>query len=316
LDNQNSTVVIKMEQNIFVSVLITCWNREKYISEAIESVLASSYTNFECIISDDCSTDDTYNIACKLAMTDKRIKLYRNERQLGDFPNRDKAASYASGSLLKYLDSDDVIRPDGLQKMVEAMVQFPEAAIGLCQVETEINKEATYPVIIKPERAYQEHFYGFGTLRYGPSGAIIRRDVFNKHGGFGINRFVGDTELWLKIVALYPMVKIEPDLVLWRRHDSQEFNLGMKTDMYIRKAYQIYLNALQSDSCPLSEIDVKKIRQRLKWKHARDILSIAFRKNKFGMALQLFREADFGVNQLIRGFKPYRAVKDKFIKTP
>lgn len=297
-----------------VSVLLTSYNRKGFVATAIESVLASTYSNFEFIICDDASTDGTYEIEQQYAAQDKRIKLFRNEVNLGDFPNRDKAASYASGIYLKYVDSDDIIHPDGLKIMVEAMMQFPEAVIGLSQIETDLNKEKTYPVLISPERAYQEHFYGFGTLRYGPTGAILKKIVLTEMGGFGTNRFVGDTELWLKIVSKYPLVKIQPDLVDWIRHSGQEFDFGMRNDIYIQKAYQVYMAAMLSPDCPLNEYDIKKIRRRLRWKHARDILSIAFKKGKFRMAVQIFTEADFGIMQLMQGMKPYTSVKNKFQK--
>ncbi|MEJ0081053.1 MAG: glycosyltransferase family A protein [Puia sp.] len=93
---------------------MTCYNREKYIGEAIESVLASSYSNLELIIVDDHSSDDTVNIGRAYAEKDNRVNVYLNEKNLGDYPNRNKAASYARGEFLKYVDSDDYIYPWGL----------------------------------------------------------------------------------------------------------------------------------------------------------------------------------------------------------
>ena len=69
-----------------VSVLMTAYNREKYISEAIESVLASTYTNFELIIVDDCSTDNTLAIAKSYEKNDARIKVYLNEKTSKTIP--------------------------------------------------------------------------------------------------------------------------------------------------------------------------------------------------------------------------------------
>ena len=98
-----------MEVGPLVSVLMTAYNREKYIEEAIGSVLASTYTYFELIIVDDCSKDKTVEIAKKYERMDERVKVYINETNLGDYPNRNKAASYASGEYLKYVDSDDLV---------------------------------------------------------------------------------------------------------------------------------------------------------------------------------------------------------------
>ena len=80
-----------------VSVLMTSYNRENYIAEAIESVLASTYKNFELIIVDDRSKDRTVEIARSYESKDDRVKVYINEKNLGDYPNRNKAASYAKG---------------------------------------------------------------------------------------------------------------------------------------------------------------------------------------------------------------------------
>ena len=67
-----------------ISVIMTSYNREKFVAVAIESILASTYTNFEFIICDDCSDDDTFEIEKKYAAKDSRIKIYRNEKAGGN----------------------------------------------------------------------------------------------------------------------------------------------------------------------------------------------------------------------------------------
>ena len=114
--------------NPIASILTTVYNREKYIAACIDSVLASSYQDWELIIVDDVSTDASVAIAQSYEQKDPRIKVYVNEKNLGDYPNRNKAASYAKGKYLKYLDADDIIYPHGLEVMVHTMEQFPEAA--------------------------------------------------------------------------------------------------------------------------------------------------------------------------------------------
>ena len=116
-----------------VSVLTTCYNREPFIGEAIESVLSSSFSDFEYIIVDDHSSDRSAEIARKYGKIDPRVKIYVNERNLGDYPNRSRAASLARGAYLKYVDSDDIIYPHGLQVMMECMRRFPAAGLGLSQ---------------------------------------------------------------------------------------------------------------------------------------------------------------------------------------
>ena len=127
-----------------VSVLMTAYNREKYIAEAIESVLASTYTNYELIIMDDGSSDNTVNIARSFEIKDRRVKVFKNETNLGQFPNRNMAATYAQGTYLKYVDSDDVIYPYTLEMMVNNMEQFPEAALGFCLTHGPCKKPLPY----------------------------------------------------------------------------------------------------------------------------------------------------------------------------
>ena len=303
-----------MDSKPLVSVLMTAYNRETFIAMSIESVLKSTYTNFELIILDDSSTDKTVEIAQHYAQIDKRVKVFVNTHNLGELPNRDKIVSYASGIYIKYVDSDDLIYENGLQIMIEGMLKFPDAVFGLSQFKIDLNKDEVYPKIISSERVYQEHFYGYGTLNYGPIGAIIKKEVLVEMGGFGTNRFIGDTELWLKLVAKYPLVKMQPDLVKWVRHEGQEFNYGVKNGFFIKKAYHVYLSALNSPNCPLNESDILKIKKRLQWKHARDILSLVFKKGRFKMGLQIFKDSDLSFWQLLKGVLPYNVVKKNFIK--
>src|SRR4051812_49505605 len=101
-----------------ISVLLTAYNRQDFIAEAIESVLNQSMTDFELVICDDRSTDGTVDTIAAFAGRDSRIRFSINERNLGDYGNRRHAASLARGRLLKYHDSDDVMYRHCLETMV------------------------------------------------------------------------------------------------------------------------------------------------------------------------------------------------------
>jgi glycosyltransferase involved in cell wall biosynthesis len=114
-----------------VSVLMTVYNRRHFLGDAVRSVLASTFDDFELIICDDCSHDGSPDLAEEFARKDSRIRVYRNERNLGDYGNRMQAASLATGVYLKYVDSDDQIYPHGLEVMVRNLQRHPDAAIAL-----------------------------------------------------------------------------------------------------------------------------------------------------------------------------------------
>lgn len=216
-----------MNSEKMVSVLMTAYNREKYIAEAIESVLASTFQDFELIIVDDYSNDKTVQIAKSYEARDCRIKVYINESNLGDYPNRNKAASYAKGKYLKYLDSDDIMYSHCLEVMVNAMEKFPNAAVGL----TSNIKQFLfpYPHEFNPKEMLEAHFEKYGFLDVGPSGIIFKRDVFEKIGGFSGKRFYGDTELLLKICNGNNSLIFNGSLIFWRIHPEQEFFIEHET---------------------------------------------------------------------------------------
>lgn len=312
--------IVNLESQIqnytpLVSVLMTAFNRADFITEAIESVLRSSYKNFELIIGDDFSADQTVAIARKFQQIDSRITVYINDCNLGDYVNRNKIATYANGKYLKYLDSDDLILVDGLEKMVRAMELYPTAGLGIAQFSLINNTGNNSPICVNPADAYLEHFDGQGILQYGPTGTIIRKDIFFELNCFSTRRFLGDTEFWLKLAAKYPIVKIETAVVFWRVHKGQEYEIGHKQFAYLRYSYPIFIRSLQSPDCPLNNEDISRILIRLKWKHARDILSLAFIKGKVKLAFQLYGESDFGFIQLLQGLWPHERMKSKFQRT-
>src|SRR5688500_2764886 len=117
-----------------VSVLMTAYNRARYIGAAMQSVLASTFSDFELVVVDDGSTDGTPAIVRAMAAHDGRVRVYQNEQNLGDYPNRNRAAELARGTWLKYVDADDYIYPTGLTVMLDMMSRFPQAGYGLCSL--------------------------------------------------------------------------------------------------------------------------------------------------------------------------------------
>src|SRR5574344_1936060 len=91
-----------------ISILMATYNGEKYIYEQIESILSQTFQNFELIISDDCSKDNTYLILEEFAKKDKRISLFKNGENLGYFKNFEKLLSYATGDYIAFSDQDDI----------------------------------------------------------------------------------------------------------------------------------------------------------------------------------------------------------------
>ena len=174
---------------------MTSFNCEKYLSEAIESVIASTYKNWELIIVDDKSTDKSVHLARSFESVDPRVKVYVNAVNLGDYPNRNKAAGYANGKYLKYIDSDDMVYPWCLQVMVYCMEKFPDAGFGLSSKQ--IN-DKFFPICLSPKESYLEHFGKYKHFDRAPGSSIILTNAFYAIGGFSGKRMIGDYEFWFK----------------------------------------------------------------------------------------------------------------------
>ncbi len=254
-----------------VSVLMTVYNREKYISQAIESVIASTYQNWELIIVDDQSKDNSVAIANTYAAKDKRIKVFVNEQNLGDYPNRNRAASYAQGKYIKYVDADDMIYPYGLEQLVYYMEQFPEAGYGLCSLEQD--KLKIFPFQLSPHEAYQRHYFQTDLFHKAPLSSIIKKNAFDVIGGFTGKQHLGDFELWHLLSKKYPLVLMPHGMVWYREHDDQQMN-DNRTDPYVPFKYLLNgLEQLKSNECPLipTEKNIAIINQ--KKRIARAVLS-------------------------------------------
>lgn len=200
-----------------VSVLTTCYNREEFLSECIESILLSSFQDFELILVDDCSSDSTWDIIQNYASRDNRIIAHKNEINIGDYPNRNKAASLANGTYLKYVDADDVISRHFLEILVHSMEQFPQAGLGLFGGPTWAK-----PQYLNPKAAIRGYYRNEHTcFNRSPLMSIIKRTAFEEIGGFKEASQTGDFELWHRLTAHSGLV-LMPSLAWVRTHPNQQ----------------------------------------------------------------------------------------------
>ncbi len=103
-----------------VSIIMPSYNTASFIDESIQSVLSQSYTDWELIVVDDCSTDNTDDVI-KPYLTDERIKYIKNDKNSGAAVSRNRALREARGKWIAFLDSDDLWMPDKLEKQVRYM---------------------------------------------------------------------------------------------------------------------------------------------------------------------------------------------------
>lgn len=112
-----------------VSVLMPAYNVEKYIGDALDSLLEQSYSNLEIIVVDDASTDNTLNILNDYAAKDSRIKVYSNNINLGIVGTMNHGLTYCHGDFIARMDADDIAILDRIEKQINYLIENPEVDI-------------------------------------------------------------------------------------------------------------------------------------------------------------------------------------------
>lgn len=282
-----------MESKPLVSVLMTSFNREQFISEAIESVLKSTYPNFELIIVDDRSKDKTVAIAKSFAEKDSRVKVFINEKNLGDYANRNMAASYATGEWIMSVDSDDKMNSDGIEKVLNCMQQFPLAHFGMYHyLGTELKE-------IQSSAAIRRHLLEKRFLAIGPGGTIIRRKYFETIKGYP-EKYGPANDMYfnLKATSQSSIVMFPFEFHFYRRHEGQEINNYFS---YIYNNYCYMRDALLELNLFLTEKEKKWLSNKNNRRFLYNISKYFFNTRDFGKVKEAFNKTRFGFKEALSG---------------
>jgi len=285
-----------------ISVLLTSFNRERYIAAAIESVLAQSMADFELIISDDRSTDGTVDIINDFARRDSRIRVALNERNLGDYANRRRVAELARGRFLKYHDSDDVMYRHCLMTMVEPLSAEPRAAFALSSAVGWPGGPC--PMLLTPRLAYEREFLGYGLFNQGPASALFRTEAFRSLGGFPEVAYAGDYLFWLHACATVNVLLVPGDLFYYRRHAGQELANPASVAAYARAAAEAW-RILNSGECPLTPEEAEIGKRNFVFSQARGIYR-HIKRGRYRAAADTFRLVGLAPGDWLAYLRPPR----------
>ncbi|WP_439883019.1 glycosyltransferase family 2 protein [Pontibacter sp. MBLB2868] len=277
-----------------VSILMTAYNRESYIREAIESVLKSSYMNWELIITDDCSSDRTLEIAKEYERIDSRITVYKNEKNLGDYPNRNRSASYAKGDFLTYLDSDDLLHKDSLVKSITAFSLNKKAQFGVFSPEGQ-----SEPFALDPESALKKHFFIKSFLQIGPGGVIIKRKYFEYLKGYPTKYGPANDGYFNLKAASEAYVLVFPFAIsYYRRHEGQEVN---NKYAYLHNTYCYLRDALDELNLHLNQKDIRYLHKKNKRRFIVNVFAYYAKSNDINRSKQSLLSANFSLRDAFEG---------------
>jgi len=220
-----------------VSVLIPTYRYGRFLPEAIESVLAQTFTDFELIVSDDASPDDSAAVIRRYAAKDTRIRAQLHPRNLGMVSNWNWCLQQARGEYVKFLFGDDLLcSPDSLGAMVRALEAEPRAAL-VASARTIIDESSDRIDLwdelgdsgyYRGEEVISQCFSRDRNLVGEPSAVLFRRSAAGRGFDPGLCQLV-DEELWFHLLTSGGMVYTSEPLCAFRRHGAQQTVVNQAT---------------------------------------------------------------------------------------
>lgn len=205
-----------------VTVLMTVYNGARYIDEALDSILAEEFTDFELIIVDDGSNDATPEIIARAAARDRRIVLLTNETNLGIPAASNRGLAIARAEFIARLDADDISLPGRLAREVAVLEAHPDVAMVSMNYES-IDAHGT--VLGQSDRAHPpaivEYLLNFSNAVGGHSQVMFRRSVVEAVGGYDESHAASlDYDLWARMFP-YGRIVVLPQLGMrYRVHNE------------------------------------------------------------------------------------------------
>jgi glycosyltransferase involved in cell wall biosynthesis len=229
-------IVSRRENNaVLVSVVVPSYNHEKYLEKAVESVLSQGFTNFELLISDDGSTDNSWDVI--QGFSDSRITIFQQERNLGPVGNLVFLIKKSKGKYIALLNSDDSWKGGKLRKQVEIMES--DESLGACFTWADLvdgtghrinGEEAVWSdVFLQSNRSqgqWLRHFFYKGNCLCHPS-LLIRREIYDELGYYNpAIKQLPDFEMWIRLIKKYPIHVIPESLVAHLRTGENTSSLN------------------------------------------------------------------------------------------
>ena len=222
-----------------VSVLIPTYRYAGYLRETLDSVLAQEFTDFEVLVSDDCSGDGTAEILREYAARDARIRIHVQPENIGMVHNWNWCLARARGEFVQFVFGDDMLaRADALGKMVNLLVAHPEAVLAASArnvIDQKSRRVGTRSHLSHPGlhnsadtalRCLME-----GNIIGEPSAVMFRRDA-GKRGFSASYAQLVDLEMWLHLLERGPLVFTGEPLCCFRQHPLQQTEANKETGVH------------------------------------------------------------------------------------
>ena len=230
-----------MINNPLFSVLIAQYNNGKYLQEAIDSVKAQTYTNWEIILVDDASTDNSRELY-ELFKDDKRIKIYYNEENKGCGYTKRRCVKLAEGEFCGFLDPDDALKKDAVSCMVYSHIEFIDASLvysSYIRCDDNLNEKYVNQNQCQIPQGTDYLHYNRGAVHHF---ACFKRSKYLQTTGIDptFKRAI-DQDLYYKLEEVGSLMFMDRPLYLYRFHEG-----GISLNENIYKALYWHIKAIQN----------------------------------------------------------------------
>ncbi len=197
-----------------VSLMMISYNNVAYLKAAIDSVLAQTHTNWEMVISDDCSTDGSWELAQVLGARDSRIKVVQNERNLKTPGNRAAAARHLNGEFVGHIDADDMLYPYSVEHMLRLFAARPDVDMAYSDMADINTKSKVTGYRAHPDESTNLAFHGWRHF------GMYRMRAYKTVAGYNDKLTQGceDGDLFLQIAEHHKFVRLPEVLYAYRSH--------------------------------------------------------------------------------------------------
>jgi glycosyltransferase involved in cell wall biosynthesis len=249
-----------------ISIVVPTYNYGHFINQCLQSVLDQTYQDYEVIIMDDNSSDNTKNIIQEY-LTDNRMRYIHNKVNLKQPRNCNKGSLFAKGEFIYFLHADDMFLPQNLEKKIRVLKENLNIAavfsgVFLMNENGDIVQELEHSG--RPDHSYvgdRDDYHDLMKYNYipTPSDVLIRKECFEKVGKFNEKLINGcDWELWIRLAKDFKLAFVREPLIGYRLHGTNlHSDLRRKNDVVVRDHFWIIDNHLH-----INDEDIKAIRIR------------------------------------------------------
>jgi len=251
-----------------ISVILPVFNGMKYLEKSVFSVLNQNFSDYEFLICDDCSADESFRFLSNLK--DKRIKLFKNDINKGLFPTLNFLIKQTSSNIIQLWAQDDIMLPECLSETVIFFKRFPDISFMFSRLQNIdkndkiINRPPIYPDKVISTFEHAVRSVSYGSMPGNIANVVLNKKYVEKVGFFNeAMKYSGDFDMWCRLSKLAPVGECGKILTHVRTHKNQLSRNPEVSYFKLKENFFVYNCLLDV----FSEKQKNHARKILKWRH-------------------------------------------------